>query len=295
MKKEDYLLQDKNILNITKDVFLDTFDNTWFANFSDKTIRKFTILPDEEGVGVEDDGLISYEYNDEYFRCDEFKEQHWGKHILFAGCSQTEGVGGNIEDIWTKMMNDKIYDSDGFYTIARSGFGWQKVITNFMVYIKKYGTPDYLFVLLPNVSRYFSWFNDGKHFKYDQRYPEYYMSDLENPSRSHLISPEEYKKDLIDFKVSWNLFEKFCNNLNIKMIWSTWDELDAENIEFMGNWNNFINVTNQKDFLLFIDEYYKTNKIREDDMKRRDHHYGTVYNKYWAKRFYEEADKRWGI
>lgn len=295
MKQDDYLLKDKAKLKYTRDVFADSFDITWFANDQNRGIKNFTILPDEESVSVYDDKTISYQYNEECFRCDNFKEDHTGKHILFAGCSQTEGVGGNIDDIWTKMFNDSIKDSDGFYTIARAGFGWQKVITNFMVYIKKYGIPEYLFVLLPNVSRSFSWSDEKQHFSYDQRYPEYYLENSKIGDPLFVVYPEDYKKDLIDFKISWNMFEQYCKSIGVKMLWSTWESLDSINIEFMGGWESFINVADNESFMKFVNEYYKTNKIKKDDMKRRDHHYGTVYNKYWAKRFYEEAQSRWGI
>lgn len=298
-KHEDYVLKNNKdqVLNLkhTKDVFDNDFDTTWFTDAQYLNVRSFTLLPGEERFGVVDDGSITYNYNDQCFRSDNFKKEHGGKHILFAGCSQTEGVGGNIEDVWTKMFNDKISDSDGFYTIARAGFGWQKVITNFLVYIQKYGIPEYLFVLLPNVSRMFVWSEDRKHFMYEQKYPAYYKAYMTESDPHDEVSPSEYRKNLIDFKISWNLFEKFCESIGTKMLWSTWESLDNDNLELFGPWNSFIRVSDENEFKTFLQEYSKTNKIKNGDMKRRDGHLGTIHHIFWTDRFYNEAKARWDI
>ena len=69
--------------------------------------------------GIVDDGSVNYYYNTESFRCDEFKKDHDGLHILFAGCSETEGIGGNVEDAWPTMLLNKMKSKNsGFFNIG---------------------------------------------------------------------------------------------------------------------------------------------------------------------------------
>ena len=44
------------------------------------------------------DKSVEYKYNDMFFRSDNFITSHDGLHILFSGCSESEGVGDNIEN-----------------------------------------------------------------------------------------------------------------------------------------------------------------------------------------------------
>ena len=103
------------------DVFFDEFDLTWMHGMP-KDKRTFTKLPIENIFSGGDDGSISYNYNQDGFRSDEFSNEHGKYHILFSGCSQTEGVGGSIDTVWTNILHKQLknrgLDVGGFY-IAR--------------------------------------------------------------------------------------------------------------------------------------------------------------------------------
>jgi len=292
---EDYLLNSKAIGINTSDIFTKQFDITWSNNVLNQ--KFFTKIPIEKIDDDKDDGSIIYQYNNEYFRCDDFIQNNNKMHILFAGCSQSEGVGGNIEDSWTNILYNKIKnnnDVDGFYSIARAGYGWQKIISNFLIYIEKYGKPDFLFILLPNVGRVYEWQVNENHWTYKQKYPYFF---IENGKYKNEIgmSEKDYYETLINFKASWDLFEKFCKTNNIKLLWSTWDELDHQNFKTMGVSENYINLAINEKMELYFKEYIKNNKLKKDDMNRRDDHYGTLYNRYWADNFYRGIKERWEV
>jgi hypothetical protein len=292
---QDYRLNSSAIGINTKDVFLNKFDITWAEGNPDQ--KEFTKLPIEKITEQQDDGSINYYYNNEFFRSDDFKKDHKGFHILFAGCSQTEGVGGNIEDIWTNFLYNKIKASNnvcGFYSIARAGYGWQKIISNFLVYIKKYGKPDFLFILLPNVGRMYEWENGSNSWTYKQKYPNVFIDTIKEKNEIG-FSEEDYNKCLIDFKISWTLFEEFCKANNIKMLWSTWDQLDNDNFKIMGTGENYLEITDQEKMNKYFENYISKNKLKVDDLNRRDDHYGTLYNRYWADIFYKGVRARWEI
>jgi hypothetical protein len=292
---KEYFIDKESVGPNTKDIFLNQFDITWAEGKTENKI--FTKLPIEKIEDSQDDGSIIYKYNDDFFRCDNFKKTHEGIHILFAGCSQSEGVGGNIENSWTNILYNKIKENnrvDGFYSIAKAGYGWQKIISNSLIYFRKYGTPDYFFILLPNVGRMYEWEPLENKWLYKQKYPEIFIKTIKEKNEIG-FSESEYMKSIIDFKSSWNLFEEFCNSKNIKMLWSTWDELDNINYKTIGTSDNYIEVANQKNMEIYFENYIKNNKLKNDDMNRRDDHYGTLYNRYWSDNYYKGARSRWEI
>ncbi len=294
MKKE-YFIDSVSVGPNTKDIFLNEFDITWAEGLSNN--KTFTKIPIEKIDDSQDDGTITYKYNNDFFRCDNFTKTHNGTHILFAGCSQSEGVGGNIEDVWTNLLYNKIKNNNlvsGFYSIARAGYGWQKIISNLLIYIKKYGKPNFLFILLPNVGRFYEWDNNIDQWVYKQKYANIFIDHLEEKKEIG-FSEKEYARSLIDFKISWNLFEEFCKINNINMLWSTWDELDNVNYKTIGVGNNYIEIADQDKMQLYFEEYLKNNKLKDDDMNRRDDHYGTLYNRYWSDNFYKAIKARWEI
>ena len=109
------------------------------------------------------------------------------------------------------------------------------------------------------------------------------------------FSEKDYAKSLIDFKISWNLFEEFCQTNGIKMLWSTWDELDNNNFKTFGFSENYIELADQEKMQNYFKDYLKNNELKDDDMNRRDDHYGTLYNRYWSDNFYKGVRARWEI
>ncbi len=279
MSDKDYRLEKINEGNV-KDIFFNTFDITWMQG-PDRPKRDYTLLPIENAI---DDGEVSYFYNEDFYRCDNFKSNHTGKHILFAGCSNTEGVGSPLNTVWSKMLYDELsnnHDMDGFYSIARSGYGWQKIITNFMIYVNKYGFPSHLLVLLPNITRFYIWEKETKGWQYVQRYPG---------RGSDEISISEYYQRFIDFIISWKLFEQYCKDNNVNLIWSTWDDIDANNIIVANQSKTFfdLNKSGFKDFIKIKRPNLKTNK---HDISRRDGHSGILWHEYWLQGFKDEIDR----
>lgn len=289
--------------NVTNEIFNNDFDITWHHQDkkSGNPRREWTLLP---GENSKDDGTVTYTYNDDYFRCDNFKKNHDGLHILFAGCSETEGMGGQIEDVWGKILLNKISslnDVDGYFSIARAGYGWQKVITQTRVYISKYGKPDALFVLLPNIGRFVKWSDQRKDWIYKQTYPNFELSNMSNRVKDskdefapESMSSAEYKAMFIDFVISWRLFEDFCEEAGIDLIWATWDAIDNSNISNLSNHNIFKNfIPLKKDELqtrLF--DMDMSIKISDRDLEKRDGHHGRLFHQFWADEFIKESRTR---
>ena len=281
--------------NVVEDIFANKFDITWHHSHrrDNPNQRVWSRIEYEHS---EDDGTVSYVFNNEYFRCDEFTKVHNGRHILFAGCSETEGQGGNVEDVWANILLEEVKKTEtvsGYFNIGKSGYGWQKVITQLRIYIAKYGKPDNLFVLLPNIGRSIEWSAGGNMWHARQEHPRVYED--ERPFEENMYmgeqTPERYKKTFIDFVISWRLFEDFCTASGINLLWGTWKDVDNYNIDKLNLFNNFVPLY-QDDLLSNIDKYRKDAKLNKLDMNKRDGHHGRLFHEYWANMMLQEATKR---
>jgi len=304
-QKDDFCFYGKNnkdygpiVSEIFDDLLKETFDITWHRNLPDNDpTRIFSIIDPKLHSGAVDDKSVLYQYNEDFFRSDSFKKVHDGKHILFSGCSETEGVGGNIEDAWSHMLYSKISKEEkcsGFFNLAKSGWGWSRIIINALIYFKKYGYPDTYFILLPNHQRKFYYkeklngIKEGTEWVYYQTYPQYY-AQKENKIEK-VSEPKEYLEDFIFFLINWKTFLELCKSNNVKLIFSTWDPIDSDNLK-LGPFNEFFELERGKTETYF-DKYYQTHEIKKDDNRKRDGHNGRIFHSFYAEEFYEQYKKR---
>lgn len=182
-----------------------------FTNRHVPTTKKAEIIDQFDNYELE------YSLNSDGFRCEEFKNNHKDLHILFAGCSNTFGVGTEYEKTWAYLTYKKIMKekNNEYYNIGAPGSSIFEIIINVYKYIKEFGTPDIIFLLLPDMER------DARYFL--------------NPERSVTILNTEI----------YNNFELFCKTNKIKLIASTW-------IMSSGNQRltNFSNLTLSKENIL---------------------------------------------
>lgn len=300
MNQKDFILTENVLSNSTAvwDVFLDKFDITWaFGHEWENSNKELTITPVEQLQNVKhDDGSIKYKYNNEWFRSDDFTNIHNSKyHVLFGGCSETEGIASPIEEVWSKMLYEDLknkYDIDGFYSIARSGFGWQKVILNFMIYVEKYGFPTHFFILLPNLGRFFKWDEEQETWRYVQKAPPTEVIPPKDRNFfNDVTTPLDHKGFLINFLVSWKLFEKYCEANNVKLLCSTWDYLEGQNIDRVITLKSFFRMSSSE-VQDYIQSVRPDGKLNPGDLKRRDGHSGKLIHEYWLKSFEEEIESR---
>lgn len=301
---EKYIINKKDsngnpISDSVPDIFMDQFDVTWMASgmaqgHSYKS--SFTILP-TEGNQTKDDGRVIYNFNHDGFRCDDFTKVHNGVHVLFSGCSNTEGVGSPLETIWSKTLYNKLSeenDLSGFFSLGKAGQGWQKIIANFIIYGEKYGFPDFFFVLLPNLGRFWDWHPKDNRWYYVQRYPVESVILPNKPAEPtedffahRSISLEEHRKIFIDFCAGWKLFEKFCESKNVKMLWASYDYTENYNHDLFSISQNYINLSSEA-LAEFTFNARPHGNFKIDELHRRDGHSGTIEHDYWKSNFIEK-------
>jgi hypothetical protein len=255
----------------------------------------------EKSLGLKPDkeNPIHYSYNSLGFRSDEFTTNHDGKHILFAGCSETEGAGGGLESLWAKIVYDELEKDNklsGFFNLGRSGWGHEIIVSNIMSYIDLYGKPDTVYMLFPNIGRYFEWVGtdeQGDCYKYLGSVPNSSdISDIDSKWKRK-ITISEQRSLLISFIMIIKLFEKYCESSGINLIWSTWDHEDAMNYKNLSIFKNYRHMISAEDFVkqnkdFFMDNIY-TNKYWE---RKRDNHSGYLFHYVWAQEFLGRIDKK---
>lgn len=239
----------------------------------------FTMHPKEifmfEMMGKEpiDDGSVEYDYNNDGFRSDNFTSIHSGKHLLFAGCSEGEGISSPLDTMWNKIVYNSINNNgqySGFFNVAIDNFGFHKVVFNIINYINKYGKPDEIILLMPDICRLNQW--DGKSKNYNQIWSDPYdLSDEKDQ--------ENFMNAIINFIPFMKLFESYCDTNNIKIIWSTWSIIEGKTFSMLGNFKYFFE----------IDYSLKTN-VDISNQIRRDGHQGSYYHDLWAQNFLERIN-----
>lgn len=245
----------------------------------------FNNIPPENIHSGKEDWEVEYSFNNELFRCDHFTKEHDGLHILFGGCSNTEGVGSNIQDNWSYRLYKDISQhtkTSGFFSVAKGGYGWHQIFLNFKIYVEKYGAPDYYFVLHPNIVRHYVWQEEKNNWKYAQRNG----GDL--PEEELYL---EYKNKFPDWATAMALFIAYCDSVGTKFLWTTWATEQNQNI---------------KDSRFFESTFFETNKVNrqwmsiarpdgkiaKDDVNFRDGHPGRLAHELWHKSFKDELIKK---
>jgi hypothetical protein len=275
-----------------------------FFNEIDDTVR----TPEEKFINfgenpeikkIEKDENIRYEYNSLGFRSDEFTTDHDGKHVLFSGCSLTEGVGGNLDSCWSYMTYSELSKNSklsGFFNLSRYGWGYDIIISNLMAYINIYGKPDQIFILFPNIGRYYVWKEEENKnfeiFEYRGSIPNNSKELDEEPSWKRKITVQEQRSHFVIFTMLIKLFEEYCITNNIDLKWSTWDREDADNCINAGVFKKFVDMSNPNLFIKNNNELFLNKiKTRKDWQRKRDGHAGYLFNYVWSQSFLGKLDQ----
>jgi hypothetical protein len=276
------------------------FDNTWAPQFNiEEQLKDFAYrnennfhvmnkIPPESIAPGREDWDVEYRYNENWFRSDNFKKDHDGLHILYSGCSCTEGLGENIERTWTHILNEKIkkdYRISGYFNLGKGGNGWHKTITNYLVYEKEFGTPDIFFILMPNILRNFVWKSDDFAWGYDQKLPKGTEKKYLHESEWNKIPTfEDYARGYPEFVIAWITFLKYLKASNVKVIWSTWDGKDAtNNLKVAYFLDTFLSINPIDDSVL--QRMAASPNFTKKDIIARDNHPGLVSHTNWADQF----------
>lgn len=180
---------------------------------------------------------VKYYLNNNKNRCDEFVKDHDKKHVVFSGCSNTFGVGVNLDNVWAKRVYNELNKDNeysGYFNLAIPGASAIEIVGNLFKYFYHYGNPETVFILFPNLSR-------------DTRYTNEDISDNDNNSHQDNTSA------FISLNFSFYLMlVQYCKSNNIRLITSSWFHNSFED-EYV---KNLKEMREKSIFNFFPNNYY---------------------------------------
>lgn len=216
------------------------------------------------------------EINSNNFRSDEFTSSHDGKHVLFAGCSVSFGDGLFKEEVWAYKLYKKLSEQtklSGYFNLSAQGIGAVEIFKNISIYIDRFGIPDVIFVLLPNLFRFI-----------DYRDDRYFLTAL-NEWR-YAENAALYKKALPIFYSQYLMLESLCRITDTKLYVSSTDHNVSDAISLLET-QRFFGFDENKKF----EHAYRYSKANPEDdhvLIARDlgEHPGTGIHDYYTQEFY---------
>jgi hypothetical protein len=105
---------------------------------------------------------ITYDFNNKGHRCKNIEDVDLDNYVLFTGCSHTMGVGLELEKTYPYIASQQLgYD---YYNLAIPATGIDVVEYNLLTWwFKIEKKPKYVFVQLPDHSRFVSYFHEYDH------------------------------------------------------------------------------------------------------------------------------------
>lgn len=260
---EPYFIQEGRPL---KDFLYLDDPNSGISQDSAKWSKRFFSLHSETTKPIE--------INKNGFRCDEFKNEHNGTHILFMGCSVTWGTGLYLNETWASKLYNKFledHDLSGYFNIGIPGDSIFAQVVHAFKYFKNYGNPDIIFFNIPEIRRFYAYSENDKSLV-----------------GAGVLKDKNDILNLLSYQYYY-MFEQYCRSHDIKILSFTWAEdefnLDNSNIK---DFDTFYSI-NKQDVLDHVDLYIKENPEDEVATTARDKvHFGTAYSDYWSKLIYKK-------
>lgn len=228
---------------------------------------------------LEQDTTIKYKIGSHGFRCDEFKDVE--NNFLFAGCSETFGLGIPNEYRWSYILNNAL-SGPNFYDLSVPAASIHTIVNNVVSYLKNIGKPKTIFIMFPDLYRMpnFVFYKNEKYLMTNFVVPEF-----DDERVSYSSNPKYIAINAII------MLEFICELMNVDLVWSTWD-LDF-NKEIL---DNKLNIRVFKKYINVLDNMdYKYVKEKSFDIygefARDKVHFGGYTHIMFSKVFEQEYRK----
>ena len=249
---------------------------------------------------------IEIKINSLGYRSNEFSMAYATKNYLFSGCSFTWGAGLPEGTYWATRVN-KSLKKNKIFNLSLVGQSITSIVSNVYRYIRAYGPPEAIFILLPGLPRHehvhisddgllnkkfaINTFSMLEHFKANNL--------IKNKKEFDFLSDVFYPKDHLLYQAvnQMKVLEEYLEMKGIPFLWSTWD------IEFIPMLENF-NVLNNYFKMPGVDpEWLHENEPKDAASKKYWnragdaplHHPGIGEQIHFANHFLEQFKKRYGI
>lgn len=155
--------------------------------------------------------------------------------LLVAGCSQTFGIGVPTEGTWPSFVAKEL--GVEYVNTALPGGSTQTIVTNVLAYIRKFGKPKRILMLLPELTRMTVVDADGLiHRRYAGEPPVIRYEDLSfredptNAGRPKYSKLPHNWEDILPLQATvaqsmsaLTTLIQYCRDTGIELLWSCWD------------------------------------------------------------------------
>lgn len=193
------------------------------ANYFEANKKYYLTLAEDE-LGLKKDSRIEYSLNNYAHRSDDFKTLGTDS-ILFAGCSQTFGVGLPDEFRWSRVLHKKIKKvSDSFYCLSFPGAGFDKIVYNILKFCSEFGNPRCIFICFADYTR---------HIVFDKEEKKL-IGKVCIDYKTGKIKEEYLPEDLM-FKaqMAYRILEIYCKQNNITLISTSWSGETSKRMSYL--------------------------------------------------------------
>jgi len=181
--------------------------------------------------------------------------------ILFAGCSQTYGLGVKDGAIWGEMVAKNL--GLKYNNVSYRGGSVMQIVYNIFNYFEKYGNPKYILCALPSFARTHVFIDSEiltsapnnklleKAYGSDKGpYRALYLSKnsryIKLPAKVEEVFPNEHRVWINLMFIS--MLETYCHSNNIKLLWTTWlDVYEDNNQQMYDKFKNFFELSEDWD------------------------------------------------
>ena len=223
------------------------------------------------------DPLISYSINNYGYRSDNIDPEDVSENFLFSGCSYTFGIGLPLESIWAHQINTELGGSK-FINLGINSGSYKTIVFDIFTYIRMFGKPKGVFILFPNMERHISFTEDKSLFVRVYRNPQ----GRDDMQKCLEVIPEDV--NMFEFYQTVMMLEDYLMQLDIPLVWTTWDGELNKRIGLTEGFRNYVNLDN---FEIFsnTESMKKPEKFNNEYWeKARDFaHPGTKNHIYYAK------------
>ena len=240
---------------------------------------------DEYIVCKSDSSDIVYTFNKDGFRSKSFQQNNNLPFILTAGCSNTFGYQLPEELRWTNIIENNYQNKINVYNLGVAGLDAHRILGNCYNFIKTFGKPEYLFLLLPPFYRNISVvYKKNKKGLVTKQTPLFF-SDLDE--FNNVFKTDKYNSQNLLFHHinALHNFEQFCYINNIKLFWFCWDNLSQNIYEGF----NFEKIVLTKDFANLEND--NVDNILYWDWAADNNHQGYRWHKKWANTFIKKINE----
>jgi hypothetical protein len=269
----------KNALSLKPHVYFANSPHNEESLYNTKPLSKFGNY-DNLALSFKNNNSINLtnEINKNGYRCDDFKYDHIGKHIVFTGCSYTFGSGLELNDTWAKKVYDKISNQEetsGYYNLGISGSSILNQVTDLFKYFYTYGNPDVIFICIPDFSRFYGYDLDKRKI----------VDGFYNHESQNIINLLSYQYYLMLFQ--------YCRQSNIELITFSWytvedkftTDFKKSRIELFDTFYNF----NLAELNNFVKSFVLNNpNISNAEISMDGIHMGVAYHEFWSNFIYKE-------